>query len=241
MQVSMVHAEVNLWSKVQINSNKSTVLYWTDYRLYDTSASGVGKHKITPVVLQWQHQNLPYSISTYYPQYAGANVDWCNLTVIHYMNTYSKEGYIENTTSATTNLFFENVNASNGMIQFDMVDLDTLTSYFECHYTNPQTLYIDGALFGQTTTYIPAFQCKGCDEHSFEELSKENEKVSQTIVEELGIYRIIYTLAKYNYTLWLYGKWLLMIASILLAVGFVFYGAYFFYIYFKRLEEVSRR
>lgn len=240
LNVNMVSAEINMWSSVITDTNKSTVTYWTDYRLYDTSATGIGKHKVTPIVIQWQHDTLPYNISSYYVQYSNALVDWCNLTVYHYKNTYNDDGDIINTTTDSYNQYFESVPASDGIQQFYLVDLDTISSYMVCHYTNTDALYKDGVLFGSTSSYIPAFQCKGCDEHSFEELAKENEKTQEAIDQELSIYQLIYKIVTMNYKLWLILKWVIRITLVLASLFFIFAGVYYIYSYFKRMEKLTR-
>jgi len=114
---------------------------------------------------------------------------------------------------------------------------DVLSTSMTCHYTNPDTLFIDSAYFGQYSIFFPAHECVGCDEFSFEELTQENNRFAEKVDAEIGIYSTVQSIVDKNFQLWQILRWVLRIAMLIGAIGLIFAGGYFFYSYIKKMSE----
>jgi hypothetical protein len=238
LNLNIASAEINLWTDTYLNQNASTVTMYALVNLYDTSTDLITISKPIPVVVRYNTQLLPYNISQYYSQYPNAIVDWCNLTMKHEENIFDgSTGRIVNYTTITDNFYL--TNASLGTIGYRLHHEDVLSIAMTCHYTNPDTLFIDSLYFGQFSTFFPAHECLGCDKYSFEELTQENENFQDRVEEEMNIYTAIQNIIEKNYMLWVIMKWVLRIALIIGAVGLIFAGMYFFYVYIKNLAGMK--
>ena len=237
LNINIVSAEINMWTDTYVNKNTSTVNMYALVELYDTSDNLITISKPVPVTIKYGTQFLPYNISQYYPQYPDAYVDWCNLTTKQEINEFdTSTGRIVNYSTIENSLFFTNF--SSGVLSFRMHHEDILSISMACHYTNPDTLFIESLYFGQYSIFFPAHECVGCDKYSFEELTQENEKITERINQETSIYSSIQKVIEKNYQLWLILKWVLRIALLIGAVGLIFAGIYFFYQYIKKMAGV---
>jgi hypothetical protein len=236
--LGVAHAEIYSYGDVRVNYQKDTVTHYNYYQIQDTSISGIGKHKIVPIAIYSEIQDLPYDISNYYPQYTNAFVDWCNLTIYHYINTYDSTGGVSGTSVDTFNQYYTSEpNGTTDYHEYNLVDRDTLTSFVECHYTNNDTLFIDGVLFGRSTGFFPAMSCKGCEDKSFEELTRQNENLKASLDKSFSIYAYIQNIISYDYELWLIAGWLFKIVMIFVAIALFVKGIMIFYNKMKELEK----
>lgn len=232
---TFVSSEIYLYNTVIKDTNESTVNYHAFYWFDDTSLRGIGKHKDIPITLVYHTEDLPYDLSV--GGYSGT-VDWCNFTVTHSHNIYSTailtEPEFVNTTIYTYNYYFDS-GSNSGQITINMRDKDSLVADMICHYTDSASVYVENALFGRFSTYMPSFECEGCDTYSFEELSNQQEQIDEMTQNELSIYEDIQTAVGWNFQIWLILSWVVKIGFILIAVILVFAVAYYFYSFLKNL------
>jgi hypothetical protein len=174
-------------------------------------------------------ENIPYNISSYYPQYSNALVDWCNLTIIHGKYEYDSDGNFINATDEIFTFDVTSTSAGNNLTTFFMKHRDSLSIRWVCHYTNPQTLFIDGMTFADWGTFFPAFSCSGCEDFKLEELAKDVEYQQVQAEKEISIYQKLQTIVGLNMTLWIIFEWIVKIGLILGTIGLIFLSGYFFY------------
>jgi len=240
--VVSVNAELYIAGEVLVNNQTQTVTHRMTYKIIDTSASGVGTGKYVPVGVYANIQPLPYDIGFYYPQYAGAIVDWCNYTVDQDKNIYDSQGHIINQSYETYNIFYNGSLPSGGQDyhQFSLLALDSLRTFVTCHYTDVRTLDIDGVLFGTAEAFFPAFECKNCESNSFQELARSNENVQQSISKEVSIYQTLQGLIKFNWNIWIILSWIFKIGMIFVAFMLLIKGIFFTYHFIKEIQEHLR-
>jgi len=241
--MTFVKSEIYLWNSVSKDNSTSVVKYHIFYWFEDTSSRGIGKQKDVPVTLWYVIEPLPYNLTSY--GYWG-QIDYCNVSTTHYHNIYGTTfvafqgfmgGELLNTTTETQSFYFENTGVvSSDRIVINMRDRDTLTADVTCHFTDSRSLIIND-LFGRFTTFLPSFECEGCTQYSLEELSQQTEKQEEITANELAIYDKIQTAVDWNFQIWLIASWIIKIAFILIAVGLIFAGCYYFYVFLKKIGE----
>jgi len=234
---NLASAEVYLWNSVIKDETESLVKYHAFYWFDDTSGRGIGKQKDIPITLWYDVQSLPLNL-TY------GVVDWCNLTLKHYRNTYGTTfvafqgffgGELLNATTETQSYYFT-ASASDKII-INMRDKDSLTATMSCHYTDINSLFEYNILGGSFTTYMPSFECEGCTEYSLEELSNQIDRQKQITANELSIYDKIQTAIDWNFQIWLILSWIIKIGLILVALGLIFASVYYFYSFLTKIGE----
>lgn len=240
--IAQASADIWSWEDTLIDQNRSIVRHHAYYQIQDTSFANILIQKPVRVELVAGIQNLPYDIGAGYPQFAGSYVDWCNYTITWQKNEYDStlgltNWKIVNTTLETTNTYFANTSATNQVNQYELRARDGLIADIDCHYTNPETLFIDNIYFGQISSYVPAYECEGCGDKTFEQLTQENLVLEQRISEETGVYTQIQSLVDKNYTIWVILSWFVKIALIFLAIALMFVGIYYFYLFFKSIGD----
>lgn len=230
IMTSFVNSEIFLWNDVSVVQAENTTTHHAFYKLDDTSEGFRWRNKGVPVTFDYTTQNLPYAL-TY------GNVDWCNLTIIHYANDYDNDGNYINTTTEVQSYYF-NSGVNTGSVTINLKDADEVSGDMKCHYENQNDLYQDNILAGSLTTYLPSYECKGCSEYTLEELSKAVEQNDEKTASELKVYGIVGTLVGLNYRFWLIASWIIKLGLLLVAVGLVFGGVYYLY---KFLRDISDR
>jgi hypothetical protein len=240
IMMSNVSADITFWRDIFIDFNKSIVTSQGVYNFNDNSKDFQGKYNAIPIGIMYNWENIPYNISAYYPQYANALVDWCNLTIRHDKNDYDGLGNTANITSDVFTFDVTSASAGNNLTTFFMKHRDSLSIRWDCHYTNPQTIFIEGVTFGDWGTFFPAFSCSGCEEFKLEELSKEIEFQQVQSEKEISIYQKFQSMVGLNMTLWMIFSWIVKIGLILGAIGLIFASAYFFYSLIMSLAGRSR-
>ena len=239
LAIANVSAEEYLWNTVSLNSAEQTVNNYAFYWFEDTSASGIGNNKDVPITFYYVVQRLPYNLTN-------GNVDWCNLTITHYRNIYGTQfvafegffgGELLNTTIETQNVYFTTALVTSGQITVDVRNRDTINADMKCHYENVSDLYEQNILVGQITTYMPSFECLGCNQYDFEELSNQITIEEQITLNEVAIYDKIQVAVDWNFQIWLILSWVIKIAFLLLAVGLIFAGIYYFYTFLQKIAQ----
>lgn len=232
--IPLVSSEVSLWNNVIKDTDQQTVTHHVLYAFDDTSESNIGRNKDIPVSIYYNVQSLPYNLS--YGQ-----VDYCNLTIIHIKNNYTSDlaGFDFNVeqTEETQSLYFSS-GSSNGFVNFNMRSSDTLLGGITCHYTDVNSLYEDNVLVGRLTTYMPSFECKGCQDFSLEELSNQIDLNQNITDNELQIYNNVQVFFSWNMMIWLILSWVIKIFFIIIAVTLLFSGIYYVYKYIKSLGDL---
>jgi len=237
--ISNVQGEEYLWNTVSLDSTAQTVNQHAFYWFEDTSASGIGNNKDVPITFYYVVQQLPYNLTN-------GNVDWCNLTITHYKNIYGTQfvafqgffgGELLNTTIETQNVYFTTDLITSGQITINVRSRDTINADMKCHYENVSDLYEQNILVGQLTTYMPSFECVGCSQYDFEQLTYQTENAESITQNQLAIYDRIQTVIDWDFQIWLIMSWIIKIAFLLLAVGLIFSGIYFFYIFLKKISQ----
>jgi len=242
--IGNVASEMYLWNDVVVDTNKSEVTHHVFYWFEDTSARGIGKNKDVPVVLWYVIQPLPYNLSAYG---YGGEIDRCDLTIKSYHNIYGTNfvvlggfygGELLNTTTETINMTFENTgNVTSDAITINMRDRDNIVADLTCHYTDPNYLFVENALFGRFTTYLSTYECDGCGEKTFEEISNEIEQRQQVTANELEIYNKVQTAIDWNFQMWVIASWIFKIILVILGIVLIFAVGYYFYKFLKDISE----
>jgi len=230
---ALASAEMSMWNTVIIDRNANTVSHHVFYVFDDTSDSHVGRNKDIPITLYYQVQNMPYNLV---PDGYGS-VDWCNLTINHYINTYDSLGNLVNNSYEFQSAYFDSTNSTSGSIIIDARSSDSITGDFKCHYTDSRDLFLQNTLFGEITSFMPSFECVGCIKYTLQEQSDEINRQDQITKDTVVIYTNIQKVIDYNYILWLALSWIIKIGFLLIAVALIFYVAYYYYIY---LRDVGR-
>jgi hypothetical protein len=237
--MTLISGEEYLWNSVSLDYTDQTVNQHAFYWFEDTSASGIGNNKDIPITFYYTVQQLPYNLTN-------GNVDWCNLTITHFRNIYGTQfvafegffgGELLNTTIEIQNVYFTTAPVTSGQITVNIRSRDTINADMKCHYENVSDLYEDNILVGMLTTYMPSFECMGCDKYDFEELSNQITSEEAITLNEVAIYERIQTAIDWNFQIWLILSWVIKIVFLLLAVGLIFSGVYFFYIFLKKISQ----
>jgi hypothetical protein len=246
LMINLASAEMYMWEETSILKDKNIVRHKLVLSVVDISNQQVfsvhsTRAKPVPVYITESTQDLPYNISTFYPQYPNALIDWCNYTAISNLNQYSISltGNYELVNSSITseNRFYENLSARANLTKYSLFEQDTITAYMDCHYTDNNTLFIESNYFGAITTYVPAFECEECKSYTFEQLTQENNKIAERINEEQNLYVNIQKLVSRDYQVWLIMSWFLKIGLIFIAIGLIVLSIYYLYIFFKMIGD----
>jgi hypothetical protein len=244
--INLSSAEINMWTQTVTDPDKQLVIQHSFFSIDDTSDSLITVGQTVPIIINGQtHNVLPFNISTNYSQYPNAIVDYCNFTITVFRNIYDLSLFgttnykIINTTLEITNDYFDSAITSVNH-QINLRAKDSASVDMSCHYTNKDTLFIEGHYFGEITAFVPNYACKGCSEYSFEELSNENAKLQETVDQETSVYAKIQGLVDKNYIIWQIFSWFVKIALLLFSVGLLFAGMYYFYIFFKSIGDSIR-
>ena len=236
-----IQGEIYLWNSVIKDTSQSVVKYHAFYWFDDTSARGIGKQKDIPITLQYVVEPLPYDLT---PDGFIGSVDWCNLTIRQYHNIYGTTfvafqgffgGELLNTTTEVQSYYFGSGGLNTSFITFNLRDKDSVTADMSCHYTDVSSLYVENILVGRFTTYMPSFECEGCTQYTLEELSQQTDKQDEITANELAIYDKIQTAVDWNFQIWLILSYVIKIALVLVAVGLIFAGFYYFYVFLKNI------
>jgi len=118
-----------------------------------------------------------------------------------------------------------------------MKNLDYVTTNFECFYNNSDYLFVESIYGGHMSVFAPAFSCEGCDDFTFEELTQKNEEFIIRLNEQLKIYKIIQQIIAINFSLWLIASWIFKISAVIVGVGLIFAGAFWFYLFVKKMGD----
>lgn len=231
-------ADITFWRDISVDTNKSIVKAYGVYNFLDTSPDFLGKYKPIPIAIMYDWDNLPYNISTYYPEYPNAIVDYCNLSIVHYKNEYDSDGNFNGTTLENFYFSVSSASAGQNMTAFYMKHRDTLSISWDCHYTNPDTLFIEGVLFADFGTFFPAFSCSGCEEFKLEELADEISFNTAQAEKEISMYQKLQNIVKLNYNLWLYASWIIKIGMIFGAISLIFIVGFLFY---QMINSMARK
>ena len=235
---SFVNAENSLWNSINVDRTEGTVTYHVFHSVEDTSARGIVKNKDIPMILWYEVQSLPLTLDS------GNQIDWCELNISHYHNIYGTNfvafqgfygGDLLNTTIETQNFLF--TSGTSGQITINMRDRDSITADMKCHYVNNTNLYENNILAGRITTYLSSYECDGCTQYSLEEITNQADKVEQIAQNELSIYNTFQKLIDWNFQIWLIVSWILKIGFILVGIGLIFAGIYYFYVF---LQNIAR-
>lgn len=227
--VQNVSADISFWRDIIIDKNTSVVRAIGVYNFQDNSKDFLGKYRPIPIAIMYDWDNIPYNISQYYPQYPNAYVDWCNLTISHDTNEYDSDGNFNGTTTETFTYNVSNQVAGNNLTAVYMKHSDVLRIFWDCHYTNTETIFQDGVLFADWGTFFPAFTCNGCEDFKLEELSNEIKYNEANALKEIGIYEKFQSVVKLNFNMWLYGSWIIKIGLLLASLSLIFLVGYVFY------------
>ena len=234
--ISNVQSEEYLYNTVSLYPDESIVnlhlFYWFD----DTSVSGIGMNKDIPITLYYVVQDLPYNL-TY------GNVDWCNFTIIHYQNIYGALSLIYggglaflNQTTEIQSFYFDS-SLTSGIVKINARSRDIIQADMKCHYTNVSDLYENNILVGRFTTYMPSFECSTCTQYDFEQLTNRIDTADNITQNELIIYNKIQTVVNWDFQIWLILSWIIKIVFLLIAVGLIFSGVFYFYQFLQKISE----
>lgn len=240
LTITNVLAEEYLWTTFSIDSDQSTTNRHSFYWFEDTSPTGIGANKDIPITFYYVVQSLPYNLTD-------GTVDWCNFTISHYKHIYGALVYIYggglpflNSTNTETQNFYFDGSLTSGVVKINVRSRDTITADMTCHYTNLTDLYdpYEQSLFiGMFNTYMPSFECSSCNDYDFEQLTYRTDNAENITQNELVIYNKVQTAIDWNFQIWLIMSWVIKIVFLLIAVGLIFSGIYFFYQFLRKLSE----
>jgi hypothetical protein len=242
ISIGSVISEEYLWTTFNIDPDESTTNRHSFYWFEDTSPTGIGANKDIPITFYYVVQSLPYTLDD-------GTVDWCNFTISHFKNIYGGLSYIygggisflSNYSTATEiqNFYFDG-SLTSGVVLINVRSRDTITADMICHYTNLTDLYdpYEQSLFiGMFTTYMPSFECEKCEDYDFEQLTYNTDNAEDITQNQLEIYDRIQTAIDWDFQIWIILSWVIKIVFLLLAVGLIFSGVYFFYIFLKKISQ----
>lgn len=234
-------AEMRIFGDVLVNPatsiygyNNSIVRQHAFITFEDTSLSGIGKHKPIEILVRQQLQNLPYNLSFY--NYSG-EVDWCNFSIRQTHFIYDSAGNIINTTSYFLNVLYANVSAFANETTLEISDRDSAIIDMDCHYTDPNYLYVESILFGSFSITTPSYECDECKQYTYEQLSNEIAISENLTQQQSGFYQTVGNLMGYNIRVWLTLYWLFKIFVVLFGIGIVFGIGFWIY---NLIRDLSR-
>lgn len=230
--IGFVNAESYSWQNVDIDKDTQIVTHHSFIYFDDTSTNLLGKFKPIETTITYTIQQLPYTLTGY-----NGTIDYCNVSLQIFKNIYDSDGNLVNTTIEEESYYYNSNNVTTQSITKELFAKDVLFADASCHYTNPNTLYVEGILFGRIDIYMPSFECNHCEEFSLEELSNEIERTEEIVFEQEQIYSIAQTIISYNFQIWLIFIWIIKIGLIFVAVGLIFYSALFLYYQLKGITE----
>jgi len=244
LMINIASAELYLWETTikdtSLNNTANIVKDHLYYYFQDTSLTGRGADVDSPITLTAVILALPFNFTQYNPSYNGS-VDWCNFSYLHVKNTFDNSvnpPRISSTTNEQGSFFYENTGTlSTQDVIINMRSVDSLFADIKCHYTDSTTLYVENVLVGRFTTYLPSYTCATCTQYSLEELSHLQEKNEQITDSAIGSYQAVQKVIDYNFRIWVIINYVFKIALILVALGLIFAGIFYFYNYMKKLIE----
>lgn len=230
--LSFVNAESYTWQSINLDEDAQTVSHHTFIYFDDTSSTLLGKSKPIKTTIAYTIQDLPYNLIGY-----NGTIDWCNVSIEVLKNIYDSDGNLINTTTEEESYYYNSNNVTTEYIIKNLYAKDVLFADAKCHYTNPDTLYVEGFLAGEITLYMPSFECNHCEEYSLEELSNEIERSEATLESQQSIYSMTQSIIDLNFTIWLIFIWIIKIGLLLVAISLIFYSAYFLYMVLKGIHQ----
>ena len=242
LAITNVLAEEYLWTTFNINSDEQTTNRYAYYWFEDTSPTGIGANKDIPITFYYVVQSLPYTLND-------GTVDWCNFTISHYKNIYGSLtaiyggglSFLSNFSTATeTQSYYFDGSLTSGIVLINVRSRDTITTNMKCHYTNLTDLYdpYEQSLFiGMFDTYMPSYECGKCEGYDFEQLTYNTDNAENITQNQLAIYNRLQTVIDWDFQIWLILSWIIKIVFLLLAVGLIFAGIYYFWIFLKKISE----
>ena len=225
-----VLGEVYLWDDVIRNNATQTLDFHAFYQFQDTSVTGVNANQDTRVIFALHVEPLPVVLLNV----SLGEVDWCNFTLQHFRNSSLFE---------TISYYFANSSLNNTMVTILMRDRDSVEADMRCYYNNTDGLYAEGTFTpaGDFNTYMSSYQCTQCLDFSLEQLSNEEQRNENITNNSVGIYNNIQQVVGFNYQIWLIISWVLKIGFIFVALGLIFAGVYYFYVFFSNIgKELNR-
>lgn len=235
ISLTFASADIQLWRENIINTNTSIVRTHGYFQFQDDSTNLIGKSQSVPLAVQYFYQSLPYNISQTYPQYPNALVDWCNVTLTKNSFTYDSLGNTATENQTVYNTILENVVTNSNITYFEFHHQDSLIVDIDCHYTNPDTLFIDNVLFTDFDNWFPAYRCTECGDSKLQVLADEIKYNQAQSEKEISIYQKIQTLIGYNFKLWYYANYLIRILLVISVIALIFAMAYFIYLLIESL------
>lgn len=244
-------AEISSFNGVNIDKTNSLVKLHGIYSLEDTSVdnnkagtSGTGLFPnpsvFKPATLQLDYlvQALPFDLGLDNLSNPRGQVDWCNLSIQDYISQYDGSGNpLNNFTTQYSSYYFTGVPVTSGSLYFPMRNTDIVLVDFTCHYTNPNYLYADNILVGKLTSYLPTFECVGCQSMSLQETTNLANQIDASSNLQNSIFDKIQVVVSWNYEVWLIISWIIKIGFVILGVYLVFMSGYYVY---KYLNDLAR-
>lgn len=229
--LNFVKSEIYMWNSVSTDKPNQMVNFHGYYQLEDTTAEMSGINAEVSVFLWYIVEPLPLNLSIY------GQVDYCNFTIHHYKNEFDNLGNIINTSDIITEYSFMNSPLNSTLTIITAKNKDSITADMKCHYTDINGLYYGNILAGRFVTYTSSYQCNFCGDYSLEELSNLAQMNENLTANELTIYDRIQTFVDWNFMFWLILSWVIKIGLVLLAIGLIFAGGYYFYIFINNLGK----
>lgn len=227
-----IMGEMSMWNNVITDKPNQIVNYHGYYQFEDTTAQMSSANVPINLYLWYEVQPLPLVLNGSFGE-----VDYCNLTIQHYKNIFDDLGNILNTTTEIQTYGFANSSLNSTIIVISAKNKDSIIADMKCHYTDVRGLYYGNILAGRFTIYMSSYQCSECTQYSLEELSNQAQLNLNMTGNELSIYDKIQQVAIWDFQAWLIVSWIIKIGLIFVAIGLIFAGVYYFYIFIKDLGK----
>ena len=241
--LQMISAEVYLWNTVNIDNSSQTVDYHSYIQFLDTSTNDIGSGTDTPITYVYHTQSLPLDLT---PDGATFGIiDYCNFTISHTKNIYGTTfvafqgfsgGQLLNTTLEEQNFSFNN-GTNDGQVTINLRDKDSVVADMRCHYTSVDGLYENNILGGDFKTYMSSYECSQCKDYTLEQQSDMAQRNENITASQVGIYYDIQKVVDFNWQIWLIASWIIKIGLVIVAVGLIFAGVYYFYVFLSNLGK----
>jgi hypothetical protein len=242
LSLNFISANVKFEQR-QLNSGNGVI---DNYIFLAYSTDKLNHFGITLDSLNYVPTGHPYEVPLYYSssikQWNQENPN--NRVIACTLVTYKFNFRFFNITANGTRSYYPNFtrtiypnftedNDVNDVIYFQLADNDNFFADFICYFVDRNY----SSLITPVQMYVssPTWDCKACQ---LEQSIKRKALLGDTEVFKTNtesIWSYIQKFIFFNFEIWLYLFWIMLIALLLFSIGMIFYGMYWIYLFLTRL------
>lgn len=211
-------------------TNVTRLHTWIWYRADANDYIGSGRP--FEFAIGYQIQNLS-DWNSVYPQY---HIDYCQFWIRQTIIQRNTFGQIINSTQITTfksTFTPENVSYFNLQKFVQLKDGESALIDWDCYFP-----------YGTTTSNIPVTveitsptrECKACQYYEYSKIERDSAVAENVASNTASIFTYIKEFISLNFEVIIIFFWIFMLASLFIALGMIFIGIYWFYLFIKRLS-----